>query len=86
MVRNLTLVLGSLASHRSCRVDCYLWVTRSLALRAEHNRVSLEKFEGLHHAMGDGFVFLEMRGFQMRLVRSHISVDLKKSDVCGIIL
>jgi hypothetical protein len=60
--------------------------TTSFRLRPEQNGISLDKFEGLDHLLCTGFVFFEMKRFQMRLVRIRISIHLKNSDVGRITL
>src|ERR1700760_2304982 len=59
--------------------------SRLTGFASEHQRRHRNEFEGLDHRLDRGFVLLEVRRFQMRLVGVHIAVDFKHRDVGGVV-
>ena len=53
---------------------------------AEDDGVGLDAFEGFDYVLGDGFVLLEGRGFEVRVVGGGVGVGLEdiglQSCVC----
>jgi hypothetical protein len=58
----------------------------SLRLRAEKNRIGLDKHERFHHAVCADLVFLEVRRLQMRLIGGSICIQLEDPDLGWIAL
>src|SRR3954470_13296591 len=74
--------IGSWRTSRSGAASRFIHVS---LLRAEGKRHHGDELERPHHRRGRGLVFLEMRGFEMRLVAIRVAKYLEHPDAAGLV-